>query len=250
MRHTGRSELASRVLDYQDELIGFFTGSSMENDRYREIRRDLLTNEIYAGRVPSFLKRCSDTGSLWSFAKGVDPSWEPRRKFIRTQFEPLLDYLEQDDTQTADVSRPNYDSSAWTGVHDRVQQARAIRTLIPCAQAAVEALIKHLETPNHNGSPPLDEAAEAIEQLRLLHQALGMLLAAIESDGLAGYLGEGLPAEIARYARRAARALRHDPLPYALSGMLLATLTACGFPGLGGFLSGVAANIRKAEVTV
>jgi hypothetical protein len=248
MKHTGLPELASRVLDYQGELSGFFTGSSMENDRYREIRHDLLTNDAYAGKIPSFVKRCRDTSSLWSFAKGVDPSWEPRRKFIRAELEPLLDYLEEGGAQPPDVSRPNYDSSAWTGVHDRVQQAKAIRTLIPCAQAAVEALIKHLETPNHNGSPPLDDAAEAIEQLKLLHEALGRLLAAIESDGLAQYMGEGLPAEIARYVRRAARSLRHDPLPYALSGMLLATLTACGFPGLGGFSSGVAANIRKPEV--
>lgn len=83
-----------RVLNYQGDLIAFFTGSKMDDRAYGEMRRELLGDPRFNGLAPTFLKRCRDTGSLWSFAKSVDSSWEPRRKFIRDEFEPLLSFLE------------------------------------------------------------------------------------------------------------------------------------------------------------
>ena len=56
---------------------------------------------------------------------------------------------------------------------------------------------------------------------------------------------EGLATETARYAKRAARALRDDPVPYTIAASVLALLTACGLPGIGGFLSSVAIQMKK-----
>lgn len=58
-------------------------------------------------------------------------------------------------------------------------------------------------------------------------------------------LGENLQAEVARYGKRAAKALRDDPMPYLSSALLVGLFTACGIPGLGAYLSGVALTVQK-----
>lgn len=228
-------------------MVGFFTGSKMEPEVYAAMRTDMLRNPAYEGLAPTFFRRNRDIGALWSYAKSVDPSWEPRRKFLRGQFEPLLSHLERESHQSPPVMPGVYDASAWTGVRSPEQRIKAVQTLLPVAQAAIGSLIKHLEAPNHNGAPPLDETAEALGHLRKLHATLGELLAAADNGELVTPRGEGLVTEAARYARRAAKSLRSDPIPYALSATLLAILTACGFPGLGGYLSGIAMAIRKPD---
>jgi len=241
-----RDALVERIIGFQEDLTAMFTGKGDLN-AYADIRRELLSTPEYADLVPTFIRRCRDGGSLWSFAKSVDPSWEPRRQFVREQFEPLLDHLETVGSAARAPMPSDYDSSAWTGVQAPAQRAHAIKTLIPVAQAAIETLIQHLKQPNHNGGPPLQEVEDALVHLSKLHVALGELLAATEGGQFSAPLAEGLIAEAARYGRRTAKALKDDPLPYALSATLLAIFTACGFPGTGGFLGGMAASIRKSQ---
>jgi hypothetical protein len=234
------------VLSFQDDLISYFTGGkSLDEPSYQSMRRELLEDPRYGDLAPTWLRRNRDLGALWSFAKSVDGSWEPRRQFLREQFEPLLDFMERGGGEPSARMPGAYDSSAWTGAQTTTQQARAIRTLIPLAQAAIGSLIDHLEKPNHNGAPLLEEVEFALERLRKLHAALGALLTAVEGGNLNDMIECGLIAEIARYGGQTARALKHDPLPYALSGTLLAVFTACGFPGLGGYLGGMAMAIKK-----
>lgn len=239
------SDPYDRAIHFQDELIGFFTGTSFEGGAYAALRKELLEDPRYGGLAPTFLRRNRDTGALWSFAKSVDGSWEPRRQFVRKEFEPLLEFLEKGGVGQSTQMPGAYDSSAWTGVQDTKQQAKAVRTLIPVAQASVQALINHLEQPGHNGGPPLKEVEDAIKQLRLLHKALGELLTAAEGGGLSPEVRNGLLPEIARFGRRATKALKDDPMPYAMSAALLAIFAACGVPGIGGYLSGVALTITK-----
>lgn len=240
-----RRDLFDRVLTYQNELISFFAGGGkFEEGYYQDLRHDLLENPDYKGLAPKFLRRQRDIGSLWSFAKGVDTSWEPRRAFLREQFEPLLDYLENGGRRDDRYAGP-YDASAWTGASTGLQQIAAMRTMLPLAQASIEVLIAHLEEPNHNGAPPVDEIEEALKQLKSLHLRLGSILEIIGHDGKITIEGEGLIAEAARYGKRAAKALKDDPLPYAFSASILGILSACGFPGIAGYLSGIALNVRK-----
>lgn len=171
-----RDEAYERVNNYLGELIGFFTGSTISKEAYFAMRSDLLNNPLYSGLAPAFLKRCRDTGALWSYAKSVDASWEPRRVFLREQFEPLLDHLEGG-ALTGTQSMPGrYDASAWTGIVEPVQRIKAVQSLVPLAQAAIEALVAQLEAPRHNGGPPLDEVNTALGHLGHLHTALSKLL--------------------------------------------------------------------------
>lgn len=238
--------LFDKVVEFQGDLVDFFTGGKgYEESSYQAMRKELLEDSRYGDLAPPWIRRNRDLGALWSFAKSVDPSWEPRRQFLREQFEPLLDYLERGDAKPSSQMPSAYDASAWTGVQSTAQQAHAIKTIMPMAQAAIGTLIEHLEKPSHNGGPPLDEVEFALERLRKLYAGIGKLLTAVDNGQLRETVEGGLVVELSRYGRQATRALKNDPLPYALSGVLLAALTACGFPGLGGYLGGIALAIKK-----
>lgn len=140
---------------------------------------------------------------------------------------------------------PPYDSTAWTGASRPAARLIAVKTLLPVANAAIEELILSLDERGHNGGPPLNTTVEAINSLRSLHTVLGQIIEAADNGAIDAAYHDGMVSEACRYAKRAATKLRDDPMPYAMSAMVLAVLSACGFPGLGGFLSGFAANIQK-----
>lgn len=210
---------------------------------YQALRRAILAIPAYRKLTPSFIRANRDLVSLWPFFKNFDGSWAPRRKMVREEMSPMMDEAERQ--SFLEESGREKDSSDWTGVQSGKQRLAAIKSLVPVAQASIETLIATLEAPKHNGGPPLDDHEIAIENLRELHKKLGELLAIEDEAHLTGSLGTGLLAEIAAYGKRAARALRNDPVPYAFSGLLLSILTVCGAPGIAAYMAGVAMNIRK-----
>lgn len=159
----------------------------------------------------------------------------------------LSAFGEPDTVSTAapSIASDPIQSSAWTGIQSVQERIIAFKQLAPVALAAVDCLLVELQAAGHNGGPPLDERKEAIEALRQLHDCLGALLAAVESEGFSWADGEGLVASCAHYAIRAYETLRDDPIPFAASGLVLAICAALGFPEVGGMLSGAALAIRK-----
>ena len=216
---------------------------------YKQLRKALLGNPEYNDFVPRIIRIHRDLGSLWPYMKSFDPSWEPRRKHVREEMAPLFDRAEElakgagGEAERGRGGGP--DPAEWTGISSPGQRLAAARSLIPIAQGSIERLIEHLSEPNHNGAPPLDETLEAIENLRKLHSALGEVLAAVEGGRWNEALAEGLIGEASRYAKRAARLMRDDPMPYAVSALLMSVMTALGFPDIGGYLAGVAVAVRK-----
>jgi hypothetical protein len=178
--------------------------------------------------------------SLDSFSVAIKrlKTKDERVRHVRDQFEPFIDNLND--------RRPDaIDSAMWTGTEGRAARLRMVRGLLPLAQNAVDSMIATLSEPNANGGPLLDSRIEAIDELRRLHQALGELLTAVDNGHLDDELGQNLQAEVARYGKRVAKALRDDPMPYLSSALLLGLFTACGIPGLGGYLSGIALTVQK-----
>lgn len=234
------------LLRLQDILLAAVEGgrgAELERE-YKELRRILLEDSHYSDVIPKFVRRSRDLASLWPILKSFSPQWEPRRIEVRSQFEAALATAERLDFFSA-PSAPGYDSAAWTGAVKGSDRVKAVKTLIPIAKNAVEQLIAMLEEPRHNGGPPLDEMIEAIASLRQLHRALGEMLTAADEGKLSEVSRNGLPEEAARYAKRAAKALRDDPMPYAISATILAIMTACGMPGIGGYLTGVALSMKR-----
>jgi hypothetical protein len=233
------------LLHFQNVLLQAVEGNRYEqlDAEYRSLRSTLLDAEKYEDVVPSFVRRHRDLHSLWPTLKSFNGSWEPRRVEVRRQFEPAFEEAER--TERPIESNPNFDASAWTGATKPAARLAAVKTLLPVAQAAIERLIEKLDEPRHNGGPPLDTTVEALEALRSLHSMLGEILQAADEGKLDHAYSEGMAQEAARYAKRAAKQLRDDPIPYAMAALLLAVLSACGFPGVGGFLGSVALKVQR-----
>ena len=233
VRQLSNSQIADRL---QSILINAGAGRRNVGDdaQYPDLRRELMRRPL---EVPSFLLTHPSVDSFTASIKGV-PNKAEREERVRNDFFPLLRALGQ-------AGNPAVDSSAWTGEPSRAARLKTVGTLLPLAQTAVESMIATLGEPNANGAPLLEGREEAIENLRNLHRTLGELLRAIDGGHFDDELGQGLQAEAARFAKRAARALRDDPMPYLSSALLLGVLTACGLPGLGGYISGVALTVKK-----
>lgn len=233
VRQLGDSQIADRL---QSILINAAAGRRNVSDdsQYATLRRELMRRDL---EVPSFLLTHPSVDSFTASIKGV-PNKAEREERVRNDFWPLLRALGSGEAAPAD-------SSAWTGEPSRAARLKTVRTLLPLAQTAVDSMIETLSEPNPNGAPILDERKEAIENLRKLHRTLGELLSAIDDGHLDDELGQSLQAEAARFAKRAARALRDDPMPYLSSALLLGIFYACGIPDVGGYLGGVALTVRK-----
>ena len=225
--------LAERL---QSILINAAEGrrSVSDDGQYSQLRRKL---DLHSATMPELLRTHPSVDSFSAYIKGIKNKTE-RVERVRREFGPILGQAEK-------PARPDASAGAWTGIESGIERVRAVKSLLPLAQSAVEGLIAALSAPNANGAPLLDQHEEAIENLRSLHQALGSLLEAADCGHLDDELGTGLAAEAARYAKRAAHALSRDPIPYLSSGLLLGILTACGFPGIGGYLADITLNIRK-----
>lgn len=97
----------------------------------------------------------------------------------------------------------------------------------------------------HNGGPLWEEQEEALDDLRKLYDTLGQILEAIDNGRFKDDLGDGLVADAVRYGRRLSASLASDPMPYAVATLLMAVLTACGFPGAGAFLADVTLRLDR-----
>jgi hypothetical protein len=187
----------------QSVLINTAEGRRCVSDdgQYTSLRKEFLRKKLEA---PAFLRTHPTVDSFSAFIRGTR-SKAARVDRVRDQFADMLTALERQ-------GAPTTDSSAWTGIERPAARLKAVRALLPLAQAALEGMISVLEEMGDNGGPVLDERTEAIENLRALHKSLGELLQAADSGHLEDQLGEGLAAEAARYAKRAAHALKSDPM--------------------------------------
>jgi len=233
-----RKQLDDRALGERLESILINTADgrrSVADDRqYPDLRNTLISRGL---EMPALVLTHP---TLDSFAAAIRKlaTKDERVRQVRDQFEPFFDELDQRASSEAD-------STMWTGTEGRAARLKLVRGLLPLAQSAVDSMIATLSEPNANGAPLLDSRLDAIEELRKLHHALGELLTAVDNGHLDDDLGENLQAEVARYGKRAARALRDDPMPYLSSALLLGLFTACGIPGLGAYLSGIALTVQK-----
>ena len=137
------------------------------------------------------------------------------------------------------------DAATWTGITSLKDRVIAFKQLAPIALAAVTTLITQLEVRGENGGPPLDERKEAIDALRALHEALSSLLASIEKPNFEWVDGEGLIASCAQFAIRSAETLKNDPIPFAVSGLLMGLCSVLGFPEVGGCLGAIVLEMQK-----
>lgn len=218
--------------------------SDHQKERYFELRKFFFSVPRYKEVLPSMILESS---SLVGFNHAANEYMDAdaRRHELDVAFGQLrLEVLGGE--ATADPVS-SIDASAWTGLAGRAQRVQQVRTMLPVAINAIENLIDSLGNLGGNGGPLLDHRCEALEDLRELHRILGEILDAADDDSLYDDFGQGLPAEAARYAIRAAHALRDDPIPYSVSAMILAIFSALGFTEAGAWVSAVAVTFTKSS---
>lgn len=217
----------------QSILINAAEGRRSVGDdaQYDKLRRELVRR---FNTPPQIVATHPTVDSFAAFIRGISDRRD-RVVLVREQFELL--------------SRPNpeqatVDASTWGAPPSKASKLKTVRSLLPLAQAAVDSMIATLSEPNPNYAPIMEHKAEAITHLRELHRTLGELLAVVDAEGL-DVKGQRLLAEAASYAKRAARSLRDDPMPYLASALLLGIFEACGLPGIAGYLVGITQNVKK-----
>jgi hypothetical protein len=221
------------------------------NSEYQTLRKGLLSNPEYADLVPRMVRTSRDLTGVWAEMKAFADQWEPRRAEVRNFMGPLLDRAEEFEARAEGAAveparlETKSTSSDWTGSLSSQQRMAVARDLLPIVRASLESLIKDLQAPGHNGGPILDDQKEAIDNLKRLHAVIGEILEACEDGSWDEVVTQGLPAQASRYAKRAAKLLKEDPMPYAVSALMLGIFHAAGFPEIGGYLAGIALTVPK-----
>ncbi len=219
----------------QSILINAAEGRRSVGDdaQYDKLRRELIRRPF---NTPPLVATHPSVDSFSAFIRGITDRRERVAK-VRRDFDAAL-------SSRDGLAEPNFDASTWGAPPSQSSRLRTVRSLLPLAQAAVDSMITILSEPNPNGAPLMEHKKEAIEHLRELHRTLGELLKVVDAEGLDAR-GERLLGEAADYAKRAARSLRDDPMPYLASALMLGIFEACGLPGIAAYLAGITANIRK-----
>jgi hypothetical protein len=87
-------------------LVTRATGGTTDTGDYGRIRHDLMKDPLARDRLPRFVHSCRTLSEFWSFIKPKFPSYQERRQFIASEFDPLLAKLE------AATGNPAVDSSS------------------------------------------------------------------------------------------------------------------------------------------
>jgi hypothetical protein len=153
---------------------------------YKDFRKRLLRRDDLIDFVPSVVRTHNDLDSFVSTIKEL-PDREERRERVRSSFQAILSTLSPRQPQSAE-------SSSWTGRLSSAQQARVVKALVAPALEVVDRLIADQEQALDNGGPVDADQAQALQDLRDLHAALGELIRLIEAErpieGVLGRLAE------------------------------------------------------------
>ena len=84
-----------RLLAFRNGLIAHSTGSNMDSRAYRVLRGEFMADPILGQLLPRCVRTCQDSGDFWEFIKAEFSTYAERRAFLRSEFAPLIEHLEQ-----------------------------------------------------------------------------------------------------------------------------------------------------------
>ncbi|WP_339757995.1 hypothetical protein [uncultured Hoeflea sp.] len=86
-----------KALMMQNMITALGTGGIMSDPRYQLIRTELISDPEIKPLLPSFVRTCRDSDSLWAYMKSVhegNGAYAARRQHVNGAFSPLLEHLE------------------------------------------------------------------------------------------------------------------------------------------------------------
>lgn len=93
-------KLYHKVESLQDKLIDVATGGTCENEVYRALRSELLSDNTIGALLPNFVKENRTLGEFWQYIKYEKETYQERRVFIWENFKLVLNILETTDTSS------------------------------------------------------------------------------------------------------------------------------------------------------
>lgn len=166
-----------KVMRLQHGLIARATGNSFDEAEYSELRSFFMQQYDLRGKIPSFVRQCSDLSQFWSFIKNAADTYEIRRQRIWKEFRPVIEYLEvQDRTpgvlpigEALEAFDPEHVHAAWQKALDR--RAADPEGAITAARMLIETVCKHIlddsNTPYPDNADPAKLWFLAAETLNL-----------------------------------------------------------------------------------
>jgi len=86
-------ELAEKVEVFQNRLISWATGARWDETEYKTLRDEFLSTSPTKEIMPRFVHYCGDMHQFWHFIKGISPTYEGRREYLRAEFRLVIDGL-------------------------------------------------------------------------------------------------------------------------------------------------------------
>jgi len=159
-----------QLIEYlQNSLISRATGGEFDNEIYRYIRLKIIKNKTLESFLPEWIKTCRDTSHFWGFIKDKYATYAERRKFIRDELSPLLNFLEMKHNSPID------EIIVFDEVHIHTQWQKAVERkendpegAITMARTLIESLLKHIldeENINHSDNMELSELYKKVAKI-------------------------------------------------------------------------------------
>lgn len=86
-------EIITDVESIKLTMISHVTEEAQSNSDYQHLRQKLINNEILKEILPEIVFSCQNLSKVKSKMQEKSPRWEPRRQYIRDEFERTLSLL-------------------------------------------------------------------------------------------------------------------------------------------------------------
>ncbi|MFO0807557.1 MAG: abortive infection family protein [Gemmataceae bacterium] len=147
---TGTRETLDKIERVKLILTQRATGGQADEASFVKLRRELLADASIKAKLPGFLRVCTNVGEFWGFIKQKFPSYQERRDFLRDEFLPAIQYLENGGSAPADEAvsavLSQVDSEhvrdAWLKALDRRESDPD--GAITSARSLIESVCKHI----------------------------------------------------------------------------------------------------------
>lgn len=170
-------ELFERLEAFQNLLISYATGGSVDEGEFKRARTELLSLPSVRDRLPRFVRTHRDLKQLWPHFKQVSSTYRGRRDYIWKEFGPLLAEFEPSaaapgDARVAEALAVLSSASvrtAWQTALER--QLSDPDGAITSARTLLETVCKHILDAVH---VRYDAAADLPKLYRLTAETLSL----------------------------------------------------------------------------
>lgn len=85
-----------------EALISFETKGGYDTEFFREYRKDFLSIKVYELFIPEILRRYMTENIILKYLQNKSDTYVGRREFLWKEFQPLLDFVDRREVNSAD----------------------------------------------------------------------------------------------------------------------------------------------------